>query len=275
MLQAVSGKGLTMITRGCIVDYLKRNQLLNVSYAGPIPRTQMCTIVIESVKKNILDIEIKKFVESSNHVNDSEKFQECTMSLVSRHNVSDLMLKNHIYQVEEIPDRESINEVVHEILNNFYYLCVPNKLQKDFDEKFTSNFFTGYEKEANRMCLFNLLREKEVIDRDFEVNFEIINANDVKCPAYINGAILDEKSEAMYLLRPTKFYNNQSTWECAAVERARIGYVRGYYRLLAYMMMSKSDEKKEEERKKFMELLKMANENVTKCFKNIFSDEIQ
>lgn len=274
LLHAASGKGLTMITRGCIVDYLKRNQLLNVSYAGPVPRTQMCRIVIDSVKKSIIDIGINEFIESNNEVSDSDSFLECTKSLIERHNVSDLMLKNHMYQVEEIRDRETLSEVVNEVLSNFYYLCAPNQLQNDLDEKFPNTFFTGYEKASSRMCLFNLLREKEVIDRDFELNFEVSNASDAKCPSYINEGILEEKSEAMFLLRPSTFYENEATWECAAQERMKIGYVRGYYRLLAHVMMGKSDESKKEEREKFLEVLKLANENLTKCLKIHFNDEI-
>jgi hypothetical protein len=167
-----------------------------------------------------------------------------------------------------------LGEVVNEILNNFYYVCVPLKIQKDFDEKFPKTFPIGYEKVLSRICLFNLLRQQEVIDHEFVANFETTAASDVKCPSYINEGILSEKSEAMFLLRPSTFYENEATWECAAQERMKIGYVRGYYRLLAFKMMSENVEKSIEEKEKFIEILKLANENLTKCLKVNFSDEI-
>ncbi len=275
LLHTSSGKGLTMITRGCIVDYLKRYQLLNVSYTGPVPRSAMCSKVIESVKKNIIDIEISNFIDNNDEVTDKDSFQECTMSLIDRHNVSDLMLKNYMYEEEEIPDREALSDVVKEILSNFYYLCVPGKVEKDFDEKFPKSFFTGgYEKISSRICLLNLLKEEELVDEDFEANFEISLSNDVKCPSTITEEILDEKSEAMFLLRPSRFYENSVTWECAAEERLKIGFVRGYYRIFAYNLMNDNEEKKKEEQKKFMEKLSLANEVMTKCIQINFSDEI-
>lgn len=275
LLYAANSKGrLTMITRGCIVDYLKRNQLLNVSYAGPVPRTQMCNIVIESVKKSIIDIGINEFIESTTEVTDSQSFQDCIKTQIAHHNVSDLMLKNHMYQVEDIRDRESLNEVVNEILSNFYYLCVPDKVQQDFDEKFPKSFLTGYEKITNRFCLLKILQEKEVIDRDFNANFDVADLDDVKCPSYINERILEEKGEAMFLLRPSRFYESEKTWECAAQGRMKIEYVRGYYRLLAYMMMSENEEMKTNEKEKFLSILRLANECITKCLKINFSDEI-
>lgn len=278
LLHAASGKGLTMITRGCIVDYLRRNQLLNVSYAGPIPRSAMCSIVIESEKKSLIENKINAYVESDDDISDVEAFRECTKRLIARQNVSDILLKNHMYQVEEVSDRESLNKVVKEIFNNFFYLCSPTKMQNDFAERLPSgSIVAGYEKEISRFCLFNLLREKEVIERDFNVNFEIDedDAKNVKCPAFVNEKILEEKSEAMFLLRPTDFYANELIWECAAEERMKIEYVRAYYRLIAYLMSNESEERKTKERTKFMEILSLANENASNCFKLSFSDEFE
>lgn len=277
LLHAASGKGLTMITRGCIVDYLRRNQLLNVSYIGPIPRKVMCNIVIENVKKNIIDSEISVQAGSDDEISDVDSFKMCTKKLIARQNVSDILLKNYMYQSEEMPDRESLNEIVKEILSNFFYLCSPTKVQNDFIEKFPSGtVVAGYEKELSRFCLLTLLRDLEVIERDFNVNFEIDedDANNVKCPSNINEAILDEKSEAMYLLRPSVFYDNEEFWKCAVEERTKIGYVRAYYRLIAYSMSNESEEMKSEERKKFEEILRSANENVSNCFILSFSDEV-
>lgn len=270
LLHAVNGKGLTMITRGCIVDYLKRNQLLNVSYTGPIPSSTMCTLVIENVKKNIIDSEI------NSHDDVDENFKDCAKSVIERQNVSDFLLKNYMYQMEEVVDRESLQKIVDEIFKNSYYLCSPAKLQSDFMEKFPlDTVVIGYENEINRFCLFNLLREKEVIESDFNANFEIDedDVGHVQCPSNINEEILNEKSEALYLLRPSDFYKNENVWRCAAEERMKIGYVRAYYRFIAYFMSNESEELKVNERKKFEEVLKLANESATNCFKLIFSDE--
>lgn len=277
LLQAASGKGLTMITRGCIVDYLRRNQLLNVSYTGPIPRISMCSIVIENVKKNLIDSEISSYAKTDDEISDGDSFKACTKELIARQNVSDILLKNHMYQSEEMPDRESLNDVVKEILSNFFYLCSPTKVQNDFIEKFPSGtVVAGYEKELSRFCLFTLLRDLEVIERDFNVNFEIDedDANNVKCPANINEAILNEKSEAMYLLRPSVFYDNEEVWKCAVEERIKIEYVRAYYRFIAYSMSNESEEMKVEERKKFEKIIRLANENASNCFMLSFSDEV-
>lgn len=282
LLHTVSGKGLvkglTMITRGCIVDYLKRNQLLNVSYTGPIPRTAMCTLVIENVKKNIIDNEINVYTEDDDdEMSDVVSFKACMKEFIKRQNVSDFFLKNYMYQAEEVYDRESLDKIVKEILSNFFYLCSPTKLQNDFIEKFpTGTIVAGYEKEISRFCLFNLLREKEVIERDFNVNFEIDeeDATHVKCPSNINEDILTVKSEAMFLLRPSDFYENEDIWECAAEERNKIGFVRAYFRFIAYSMSNESEEIKVQERKKFEEILRLANESATSCFEKSFSDEI-
>lgn len=264
----VNGKGLTMITRGCIANYLKRNQLLNVSLKiGPTPSPSYCNNLVTKVKKNVIESAIKSHLKlPEESVDDITSYKECFRQLITRNNVTDVLLKNFMYSEEEIGNHNEMRSITNEILKLFDYLCYPRWLQDDFNRKFTTSF-AGYEKETNRFCLVNLLREKEVIDRDFNVNFELADTSSLKCPEYINEDILNLKTEAFDLIYQNELYRNEDIWECAAEERLKIGYVRAYYRLMAYTFSNENDSRKLEERLKFLDVLHSANEVASKCFK--------
>ncbi|CAH1717352.1 unnamed protein product [Chironomus riparius] len=264
----VNGKGLTMITRGCIANYLKQNQLLNVSLKiGPTPSPSYCNNLVTKVKKTIIESAIKSLLKlPEESVDDITTYKECFRQLINRNNVTDVLLKDFMYNQEEIGNHNEMRLITNEILKLFDYLCYPQWLQDDFNRKFTTSF-AGYEKETNRFCLVNLLREKEVIDRDFNVNFKVNDTSSLKCPEYINEDILSLKTEAFDLVYQNELYRNEEIWECAAEERLKIGYVRSYYRLMAYTFFHENDTRKSEERQKFLNVLQSANEVASKCFK--------
>jgi hypothetical protein len=111
-----------------------------------------------------------------------------------------------------------------------------------------------------------MLREKNIIESDFDINFEVEDGTNVKCPEYINETILNVKSEAIDFIYPSILFQNETTWECAANERLSIGYVNNFFRLMAYSMSNQDEERKVEEREKFMSILKRANEISVNCF---------
>lgn len=264
----VDPKGLTMITRGCISKYLKQNQLLSVSLKiGPVPNSAVCNDIVKNVKQAVIDSAVNsqmKFSEESD-TDDVTAYKMCFRKLVDKNIVSDVLLKNFMYHEEEVENHQQMEMIANAILNLFGYLCRPNELNDDLNQKFP-NSFAGYEKEVNRYCLVNLLREQEVVDQDFNVNFELSDTSNVKCPAYINQDILNVKTEGFDLIHQNDLYRNEVIWECAAEERMKIGYTRAYYRLMAYTFSHENETRKSEERQKFLSVLHSANEIATKCF---------
>lgn len=257
-------KGLTMITRGCLANYLRQNQLLSVSFKiGPVPKPSLCESVIKNTLKSVIDAAVKAKTKSEAEVAD---YKECFGNLIEKNNMTDLLLKKFMYEEESLENSSQLGLVANQIFELFDYLCHKSKLQDDFNKTFTSSF-PGYEKETNRYCLVNLLQQQQVIDQDFNVYFEIPNTASPKCPEYINEGILDVKTEAFDFIHQTDFYRNETIWECAADERLRIGYVRAYYRLMAYTFSNESDERKSDERQRFLNVLYAANEAASKCFK--------
>jgi hypothetical protein len=246
-----------MITRGCIGNYLKLHHLINESIPiGPVPRQMLCDSVVKKVKNNNLF--------------DSYENKECISEIVEKNNCTDLLLKNYFYQEDKVGEFTSFEKLTSELLKHFEYLCSSSaELEEIFTQKFPSSF-PGYEKETNRYCLFKLLSNNSIIESDFDVNFEGNESTPVRCPEYIHEGILAVKSEGFDLLRESPFYVDEEIWECAASERMNIGYVKAYYRLMAYTMLRESEEKYEREKKRFIQVLHNADEKAIECFKKAF-----
>lgn len=259
---------LTMITRGCIGSYLKRNQLMNASFSGPVPRDAVCNNVLAAVKKNLIDDVIDTQINEQ-YADENENvtaYRECmNASLARNQNMAHLLMKNFVYREEQMQNRTEMSSIVSEVVKTFDYLCWSNKFRDDFDKKFLT-FFDGYEKETNRICLVNLLRDQQVIDSDFLIEFDSNDTATIKCPAYINEKMLSSKTEATHLIHESSFYERNDIWKCASDERMRLGYVTAYYRFVAYTMSHESVTKKASEREKFLTILKYANENSSDCF---------
>ncbi|KAG5682573.1 hypothetical protein PVAND_011918 [Polypedilum vanderplanki] len=262
----VSGKGLTMIKRGCIANDLQHNQLLNSSFSiGPVAREVVCNNILKSIRQNVIDDAVTAQVKNYEYLNNDDDikiYKECLQELIERNNLTNFLIKSFMYREEEIENHIRFKNIEIEIMKTFDYLCFKNKFDDDFNQKFP-NLFTRFENETNQICLINLLRQKEIIEEDFEIEFDMSDVANIECPE-INEEILKDETDANKLIYQKEIVNDEEIRNCAINERTKIGYITSYYRFLAYSMSH--DDRKNEERKKFLIILRQANENAIKCF---------